>query len=144
MKNIKISRNENILIPKKYVLDKINTSDEGIISVLEKENLPFVPKRTYWIYDVPTKTKRGGHYHYQLEQVIIAISGVLKITLEDTSGVKYKFTLEKPNEYLHIPKGYWRDIFFEKNTILYCIASEEYDENDYVRDYDKFCNLVKN
>ena len=141
MKNIKISRNENILIPKKYVLDKINTSDEGIISVLEKENLPFVPKRTYWIYDVPTKTKRGGHYHYQLEQVIIAISGVLNITLEDTSGVKYKFILEKPNEYLHIPKGYWRDIFFEKNTILYCIASEEYDENDYVRDYRDFKQL---
>ncbi len=128
--------------PKILNLPKIGKPEIGFISVLEKNNLlPFSPLRIYWIYDVPNLTERGGHYHHKLEQVMICISGQLNISLESKNGLKKKYILNKPNKALYIPSKYWRDITFEENTILLCIASEVYDENDYVRSYKEFKNI---
>ena len=128
--------------PKILNLPKIGKPEIGFISVLEKNNLlPFSPLRIYWIYDVTNLTERGGHYHHKLEQVMICISGQLNISLESKNGLKKKYILNKPNKALYIPSKYWRDITFEENTILLCIASEVYDENDYVRSYKEFKNI---
>lgn len=125
--------------PKILDLSKIGDLDNGYISLIQENDLlPFVPKRIYWIYDVPKETKRGGHFHFKLEQIIICISGKLKISLENISGLKTSYLLDKPDKALYIPSGYWRDISFDNNSILLCIASEKYDESDYVRNYEQF------
>ena len=119
-------------------LPKIGNLDTGFISLIEiNDLLPFNPKRVYWTYEISKETKRGGHSHYNLEQVIICLNGSLEIILENIKGNQSKYILNNPRTALYIPSGYWRDIVFKKNTILLCIASEVYDENDYVRDYKK-------
>lgn len=124
-------------------LPKIGDLEDGYISVIEiNDLLPFNPKRIYWIHGVKEETQRGGHYHHKLEQVIICISGKLKISLENTEGVKKTYILNKANKALYVPSGYWRDILFSENTILLCIASEKYDESDYIRNYYKFKKII--
>lgn len=123
-------------------LPEIGELNKGYISLIQVNDLlPFNPKRIYWIYDVREETKRGGHYHHKLEQVIICISGQLNISLESIKGYKKKYVLNKPNKALYVPPGYWRDIIFQENAVLLCIASENYDENDYVRSYREFKNI---
>ena len=123
-------------------LPKIGGHDQGYISLIQANDLlPFNPKRIYWIYGVSKETERGGHYHHKLEQVIICIKGKLTIKLENNKGEIIKFILDSPSKALYIPQRHWRDIFFHENAILLCIASENYDENDYVRSYSEFKNI---
>ena len=129
---------------KPYLLNlrKIGHKDSGYISLLEGNNLlPFKAKRIYWIYETPNGIDRGGHYHEDLKQIIICLRGKLTFRLENIKGVVNEFILDNPSKALFIPPKYWRDIKFENSAILFCIASEVYDENDYVRDYQKFKNL---
>ena len=128
--------------PQIIILPEIGELNKGYISLIQVNDLlPFNPKRIYWIYGVTEETERGGHYHHKLEQVIICISGQLNISLESIKGHKKKYVLDKPNKALYVPPGYWRDIIFHENAILLCIASENYDENDYVRSYREFKNM---
>jgi dTDP-4-dehydrorhamnose 3,5-epimerase-like enzyme len=125
-----------------FQLPKIGEKGLGFISLIEGSNLlPFSPKRIYWIYDVLNGTDRGGHYHHELQQIIICINGKLTVKLESNKGEITKFILDTPSKALYIPSKYWRDITFEENAVLLCIASENYIENDYVRSYKEFKNI---
>lgn len=118
---------------------QIGSSELGYISVAEyKDSVPFDIKRVYWTYFTPNHVIRGGHSHINLQQLIVAVSGIIEFTLESKQGCKFNFKLDKPNLGLYIPKGYWRDIKFSHNAVLLCLASEKYDEFDYVRDYNEF------
>jgi hypothetical protein len=120
-------------------LPEIGELNKGYISLIQVNDLlPFNPKRIYWIHGVKEETKRGGHYHHKLEQVIVCISGKLEVSLENLKGIKKAYILNKPSKALYVPSGYWRDIIFSENTILLCIASEKYDESDYIRNYEQF------
>lgn len=133
-----------ILRNKPYLLElpKIGEKEIGFISLIEGGNLlPFVPKRVYWIYDVLKGIKRGGHYHNNLEQIIVCISGKLIISTENVKGEKDKYILDHPSKALYLPSKYWRDITYENNAVLLCIASEVYSENDYIRDYKEFLKI---
>lgn len=134
----------NKVSPKLINLNKIGSPNLGYISVLENEDgiIPFEIKRVYWTYFTPNHVKRGAHAHKKLEQVIIAVSGIIDFELEDKQGNFYQFTLDTPNKALYIPKGYWRDIRFSHNAVLLCLASEKYDEKDYVRNYKEFKNKI--
>ena len=86
---------------------------------------------------------RGKHAHRDLEQVLICVSGSCKISFEDGRDKKV-FTLEKPEEWLYMPKNIWGEQFdFSEGAVLLVLASELYDESDYIRDYDEFLELVK-
>lgn len=117
---------------------KLGNSHLGYISVSEKENLPFVPKRIYWTYYTPEEVERGGHSHYDLQQILVAVAGKIIVTTELLNGEKQEFILEKPNIGLFIPKMCWRTMKYNHNAVQMCIASLEYDEKDYIRDYEKF------
>ncbi|PQA92193.1 WxcM-like, C-terminal [Chryseobacterium piscicola] len=117
---------------------KIGGPELGYISVAEKENLPFVPKRIYWTYFTPEEVERGGHSHFDLHQILIAVSGRIEVTTELLSGEKNTFILERPNMGLFIPKMCWRNMKYSHNAVQICIASNEYDEKDYIRDYSEF------
>lgn len=129
---------------KPYLIDfnKIGSPNLGYISVGENhENIPFEIKRVYWTYYTPQDVTRGGHAHYDLEQVIVAVSGTITFTTEDLQGNKSEFILDSPEKGLYIPKLIWRDIKFSHNAVLLCMASEKYIAADYIRDYKTFLEL---
>ncbi|MCD1115864.1 sugar 3,4-ketoisomerase [Chryseobacterium turcicum] len=117
---------------------KIGESSLGYISIAENDNLPFVPKRIYWTYYTPEEVERGGHSHFDLQQILIAVAGRIQVTTELRNGDKETFLLDKPNIGLYIPKMCWRDMKYSHNAVQICIASIEYDEQDYIRDYSEF------
>jgi dTDP-4-dehydrorhamnose 3,5-epimerase-like enzyme len=114
----------------------IGDSGLGFISVAEKStHVPFDIKRVYWTYYTPNNVQRGGHAHKNLEQLIFAVAGVIEFTIEDLNGNRKLFVLDQPHIGLYIPKLIWREIKFSHSAVLLCLASEEYDEEDYIRDY---------
>jgi hypothetical protein len=120
---------------------KIGNSSLGYISVAEKDSLPFEVKRIYWTYYTPENVERGGHSHYDLQQILVAMSGRIIINTETYNGEKSEFVLENPNIGLYIPKNTWRTMKYSHNAVQMCIASCAYDENDYIRDYEKFKSM---
>jgi hypothetical protein len=130
-------------IKKPYMINfpKIGSPDLGYISISEKENLPFVPKRIYWTYFTPEDVERGGHAHIDLEQILIAVAGKVDIKIETVEGEIFEFVLDSPNKGVYIPRKSWRDMKYSHNAVQICIASIEYDEVDYIRTYSDFKNL---
>jgi hypothetical protein len=124
-------------------LHKIH-SDAGNITVVENGfNTPFNVERVYYLYDVPGGEERGGHAHYQLEQLIIAASGSFDVILDDGKNKK-KVSLNRPNIALHVVPGLWREIVnFSSGSICLVLASHNYNENDYIRTYDEFLKFKK-
>mgnify|MGYP006142162583 CR=1 FL=1 len=127
-------------LDKPYLINfpKIGEPTLGYISVAEKTNLPFIPKRVYWTYFTPENIERGGHSHIELEQILIAIAGQIKVSIELINGEKFDFILDKPSKGLYVPKKGWRTMKYSHNAVLLCIASIEYDEKDYIRQYQDF------
>lgn len=120
-------------------LEKIGNSSLGFITVAENlKDLPFEIKRVYWTYYTPQDVIRGGHAHKDLQQVIIAVSGIIEFNTEDKSKNKETFILDNPSKGLYLPKLVWRDIKFSHNAVLLCLASEFYTEEDYIRSYEDF------
>ncbi|MBS1759479.1 MAG: FdtA/QdtA family cupin domain-containing protein [Bacteroidetes bacterium] len=128
-----------------YLLEfsKIGTSNLGYISVAEKQNLPFEVKRIYWTYYTPEDVQRGGHAHFELEQILVAVAGKIIIKAEMPGGNKQEFILEKPNIGLYIPKMCWREMQYTHNAVQMCIASMEYTESDYIREYQEYIRNKK-
>lgn len=120
-------------------LDKHHSDSKGNISVVEnRETVPFDVKRIYYLYDIPGGENRGGHAHKQLFQLIIAVSGCFTVTLDD-GNVKRTFILNRPYQGLLVTHGIWRTLSeFSSGSVCIVLASEKYDENDYIRDYDDF------
>ena len=116
----------------------------GNITVLENGvNVPFDVKRIYYLYDVPSGEERGGHAHYELEQYIVAASGSFDVILDD--GVnRRRISLNRPNLALHIVPGLWRSLDnFSSGSICMVLASEKYEEEDYMRNYNDFKKFRK-
>ena len=125
-------------IPFIIEFSKRGDSSIGYISVAERENLSFIPKRIYWTYYTPESVQRGGHAHIELEQILIAVAGKIDLTIETSNGEVFEFCLDSPNKGVFIPKMSWRTMKYSHNAVQICIASIEYDEKDYIRSYDEF------
>jgi hypothetical protein len=117
---------------------KIGNPSLGYISLAEKEFLPFVPKRIYWTYFTPEGVDRGGHSHYELEQILVAVSGKIIVITELKDGTIEEFILDSPDKGLLIPKMCWRTMKYSHNAVQMCIASIEFEVEDYIRDYNDF------
>ena len=117
---------------------EIGNSVLGYIAIAEKTNLPFEVKRVYWTYFTPENVERGGHAHRKLRQVIVAVAGTIKITLVQGNGETSHFILDRPDQGLYLPEMIWRTMQYSHNAVQLCIASTEFDEKDYIRDYETF------
>jgi len=128
-----------------YIINfpKTGSSQLGYISIAEGENLPFITKRIYWTYFTPEDVKRGGHAHLELQQILVAVSGKIDLTIETIDGQVYEFCLDAPNKGVYIPQKSWRTMKYSHNAVQMCIASIEYDEMDYIRDYNSFLKYRK-
>ena len=120
-------------------------NQSGNMTVLENNiNIPFDIKRVYYLYDVPMGVERGGHSHYELQQYVVAASGSFTFLLDDGTNKKEVF-LNHPNKALHIKPGIWREMKdFSSGSICLVLASMEYTEDDYIREYEEFKNYRKN
>ena len=123
-------------------LQKIGEEEIGYISVAQAfSNVPFEIKRVYWTYGTPEDVERGNHAHKDSLQLLVCISGKIKISLENKNRKVYEFLLDNPNVGLVMPRFHWRKINFYENGISLCLSSLDYDENDYIREYEDFLNL---
>ena len=129
---------------KPYLINfpKIGESSLGYISLTEKDNLPFVPKRIYWTYYTPEDVVRGNHSHYELEQILVAVAGKVTVTIITIEGTEHEFILDSPDKGVFIPKLCWRVLKYSHNAVQMCIASLEYAESDYIRSLVEFKSLV--
>lgn len=123
-------------------LDKHHSDRKGNLTVIENgETLPFDVKRVYYLYDVPGGENRGSHAHKDLSQLIVAASGSFRVTLDD-GKCKRTFFLNRPYQGLYVKPGMWRDLEdFSSGAVCMVLASELYQAEDYIRDYDEFINF---
>jgi dTDP-4-dehydrorhamnose 3,5-epimerase-like enzyme len=115
----------------------------GNLSVIEGNAIPFEMKRVYYLYDIPSGGRRGGHSHKEQQEFLVALSGSFNVVLND-GAAKKTVTLNKPNQGLLIPNGIWRELEnFSSGAVCLVFASEVFVEEDYIRDYKDFL-LSKN
>lgn len=121
-------------------LSKIHNRSGNITVIQNKLDLPFDVKRIYYLYDVPGGSDRGGHAHKNLYQLIVAASGCFDVILDDGKQKKI-IQLNRPNFGLMVIPGIWGEIVnFSSGAICLVLASEKYDEFDYIRDYNEYIN----
>lgn len=125
-------------------LNKHHSPRKGNLSVVENgDTVPFDVKRVYYLYDVPGGESRGAHAHKNLSQLIVAVSGSFTVTLDD-GNIKRSFVLDRPYQGLYITPGLWRDLEnFSSGSVCLVLASDVYNEDDYIRDYDEFIEYRK-
>lgn len=126
------------LIEIRSVLDR-----RGVLAFVEGGvDVGFEIRRVYWMFDIPSRTTRAGHAHRTLRQVYVAVSGSFDVTLDDGRRVR-RVPLSRPDQGLILGPGIWREIEnFSSNACLLVLASELFDESDYVRDRAQFQQLV--
>ncbi|TDE54384.1 sugar 3,4-ketoisomerase [Flavobacterium sp. GT3P67] len=110
----------------------------GNLAFIQEDVLPFGFKRVYYLFDVPSNAYRGGHSHIAQQEILIALSGSFEVVLND--GIEKKsFFLNKPNIGLYIPTGIWRELQnFSSGAVCLVLASDVFNEEDYIRDFDEF------
>ena len=127
----------------KFIDMDIHGDNRGkLIAIEGTKNIPFDIKRVYYIYDTIPEESRGFHAHKTLEQLIVAIDGACQFVLDD-GKTREKVWLNSPNKALYIGKNMWREMkHFSYGCKLMVLASEYYDEKEYIRSYDEFLKEV--
>ncbi len=117
----------------------------GNLSFLEGLNqLPFPIKRLYWIYDVPAGEARGGHAFKQQSEFVIALSGSFDVVIDNGNEI-IKYSLSRSYYGLYLPNMLWRTLEnFSTNSLALIFSSTHFSENDYIRNYEEFINLLSN
>jgi len=127
---------------KKYTFQIHGDNRGQLVAIEEFSDIPFAIKRVYYMYDTTKGVRRGYHAHKNLQQILICVKGNCKILLDDGTE-KQEILLDKPYEGLYIANNIWREMFdFSEDAVLMVLASEKYDEADYIRNYNDFLTFV--
>lgn len=122
----------------------LRRDDNGNYSICSNQTdaVPFDTKRVYWIYDVPGGENRGGHAHKHLRQIIIAANGSFSVNL-DNGHEKKQYLLNRPDQGLYLDTEIWRTLDdFSSGAVCLVLASELYDPDDYLYEYDEFLDYI--
>ncbi len=127
-----------------HIIDITKVHDtRGNLSVIQGDAIPFEMKRVYYLYDIPSGGRRGGHSHKDCLELLVALSGSFDVILNDGDQQK-TVTLNKPNIGLLIPNGIWRELEnFSSGSVCLVLASAIFEEEDYIRNFNDF-KLSKN
>lgn len=121
-------------------LPKISNRSGNITFVENNSHIPFNVKRVFYLYDIPGGESRGAHSHIECQQFLVAVSGSFQVNIDD-GNQKSTISLNRSDCGLYIPPGIWAsEINFSSGSICLVLASHEYDELDYIRNYEKFLN----
>ena len=116
--------------------------DGHITAINNNIEIPFQVKRIFYLYDIPGGESRGAHSHKECHQFLVAASGSYEVLLDD-GLTKRQILLNRPDLGLHIPPGIWAsEINFSSGSICLVLASHEYSESDYIRDYDEYLKSI--
>lgn len=132
---------------KVQMLDFLQRGDErGHLVIAEGgQDVPFEIKRVFYIYGSEANVIRGQHANRKSEFVLINVAGTSKVKVRDGRGNEAVFSLDRPHVGIYIPTMIWKDMYdFSKDSVLLVLASEHYDPDEYIRDYDTFVNEVLN
>lgn len=130
------------MVVTKYKLQQHGDERGHLVSFEEKKDIPFSVKRVYYMFDTKPGFVRGKHAHKALEQLLVCVHGSVKILLDDGTD-KETILLDNPYEGLYVANNMWREMSeFSEGAVLMVFASEYYDEDDYIRDYDEFLKFV--
>lgn len=125
--------------PQIIEFSKVGESSQGYISIAEHSSkLGFEIKRVFWTYYTPESIMRGRHAHHETEMIIIAVAGRIVVTSEMPDGTIEVYTLDRPDRGVYIPRHCWHTMQYSHNAVQLVIASTNYSESDYVRDYNGF------
>ena len=124
-------------------LPKVTDERGNLTSIEEKKHIPFEIKRGFYLYDVPEGESRGGQAHKRLQQFMIAVSGSFDVILDDGFETE-RFELARPYYGLYVPPMTWSALSnFSSGSVCLVLASELYDEKDYIRDYEAFKKYIR-
>ena len=134
-----MSKTEDKIIDLPKILDP-----RGNLTVAQSmDHIPFNVSRVYWVYDVPAGESRGGHAHKQCREFIVAASGSFTVTLDD-GYTQTSYHLNHPWQGLYVETGVWRTLNdFSSGAVCLVLASDPFEENDYIRDYNDFLATLK-
>lgn len=122
-------------------LTKFHFPEGNLTYVYENIHVPFPVNRVFYTYDIPGGESRGAHAHRRCHQLIVAASGSFEVVLDDGKN-KRTVTLNRPYWGLHVPPGIWAsEQEFSSGSICLVLASEGYEEDDYIRDYEEFLRM---
>lgn len=122
----------------------LGDSRGALVALESNKNIPFEIKRVFYIFKTPLNVRRGYHAHKKLQQILICISGSCRIVL-DNGRVKKEVVLDSPSEGLLIDEMIWHEMYgFSADCVLISLASDFYDESDYIRNYELFIKTVHN
>ena len=128
-------------------IKKINFQEHGdergmLVALEVAKEVPFDIKRVYYIYDTLAGVRRGFHAHKNLKQILVCVKGSCKLHLDNGYETE-EVLLDKPYEGIYLENNIWREMYdFSEDAVLLVLASEYYDEADYIRDYQKFLEFV--
>lgn len=128
-----------------HMLEFPQRGDErGHLVVVEGNiDIPFDIKRIFYIYGSDDTVVRGQHANKKTEFVLINVAGQSKVRVKDGKGNEAVFALNRPHTGIYLPKMVWKDMYdFSSDSVLLCLASEHYDAEEYIRDYDEFAAIV--
>jgi dTDP-4-dehydrorhamnose 3,5-epimerase-like enzyme len=124
-------------------LPKIEDPRGNLTFIEGGQHIPFDIKRVYWIYDVPGGEVRGGHAYKTLNEFIVALSGSFDVILHD-GKTEMRYPLNRSYYGLYVPKMFWRRLEnFSTNSLALILASDYYDADDYIRDFDQFVEMCR-
>jgi dTDP-4-dehydrorhamnose 3,5-epimerase-like enzyme len=119
--------------------------ERGQLVIVEgMQDIPFEIKRVFYIYGSDSTVVRGQHANKKTEFVLINVAGQSKVKVRDGKGKDIVFSLNRPHTGIYLPKMVWKDMYdFSSDSVMLCLASEHYDPNEYIRDYDEFVKIIK-
>ncbi len=131
---------ENI---KEVVLPNIGDSRGYLVVCEGKKDIPFIPVRIFYIYGTRMNIVRGNHANYKSEFVLINVSGRSKVRAKDGYGGSKIYELNWPHTGIYLPKMIWKEMYdFSEDSVLLCLASEHYDPEEYIKDFDEYVRIV--